>query len=32
MDGVLTDSLIGASSQLDLDAVRDLLARQLRTC
>lgn len=32
MDGVLTDSLIGASSRLDGGRMRDLLARQLETC
>jgi len=32
MDGALMDSLIGASSALDRDALQDLLARQLKTC
>ena len=32
MDGVLMDHLIGASSKLDREATRDLLARQLASC
>lgn len=32
MDGALMDSLIDASSRLDRDALRDLLARQLKSC
>ena len=32
MDGALMDSLIGASSKLDRDQLRDLLARQLQSC
>lgn len=32
MDGALMDSLIGASSKLDRNQLRDLLARQLQSC
>lgn len=32
MDGALMDSLIGASSRLDRDLLRDLLRRLLQTC
>jgi DNA-binding transcriptional regulator YbjK len=32
MDGALMDSLIGTSTSLDRDQLRDLLARQLDTC
>jgi DNA-binding transcriptional regulator YbjK len=32
MDGALMDRLIDASSRLDRDALRELLARQLETC
>ncbi len=32
LDGILMDSLIGASSRLDREAMRELLARQLASC
>lgn len=32
MDGALIDRVLGASSGLDRDAIRELLARQLQTC
>jgi hypothetical protein len=32
MDGALLDALLGAKTALDRDQIRDLLARQLKTC
>ena len=32
MDGALVDRVLGATSALDRDAIRELLARQLETC